>query len=100
MVASAPGSLQTEVARHLERTAFPTDRASLVTALEEANAPGYLLDAGRRLPEDGRCQRPADVSRALDDPAAGAPKRTVEPGALRRGRRRQQGWPRLTWSTE
>jgi hypothetical protein len=66
---SPSGSLQAEVARHLERNAFPTDTAGLLSALEEAHAPGELLDAVRRLPEDGRYETPAAVSRALDDSA-------------------------------
>ncbi|MFI8321470.1 DUF2795 domain-containing protein [Streptomyces sp. NPDC085529] len=64
------GGVDAEVARHLPRGAFPTDARTLLTALEEAHAPGDLVDAVRRLPEDARYETPADVARALDRPAA------------------------------
>ncbi|MDY0812700.1 DUF2795 domain-containing protein [Kitasatospora purpeofusca] len=67
---SAHGSLQTEIARHLGRAAFPTDTAGLLSALEEAHAPGELVDNLRRLPQDGRYKTAADVSRALGESAA------------------------------
>ncbi|GGR36391.1 DUF2795 domain-containing protein [Streptomyces cinereoruber] len=68
--AGASGSLQAEIARHTQRSAFPTDARSLLTALEEEHAPGELVDAVRRLPQDGRYETPAEVARALDDLAA------------------------------
>ncbi|WP_282695321.1 DUF2795 domain-containing protein [Streptomyces sp. CC208A] len=61
----------TELARHLGRTAFPTDGRRLAAALEEGHAPGTLVDAVRRLPEGGRYGSPAEVARALDESAGG-----------------------------
>ena len=43
--------LRADVARHLGRDAFPGDRATLLASAEEHEAPGWLLEALRRLPE-------------------------------------------------
>ncbi|MEU3610182.1 DUF2795 domain-containing protein [Streptomyces sp. NPDC035033] len=68
--ASAPAAdPAVEVARHLDRAAFPADARTLAAALEAGHAPGALVDAVRRLPEDGRYASPAEVARALDDGA-------------------------------
>lgn len=44
-------ALRLELARHLDRTAFPADRQSLLEALRERHVPDDLLEAARRLPE-------------------------------------------------
>ncbi|CAL9377026.1 DUF2795 domain-containing protein [Streptomyces griseomycini] len=46
-------SLRLELARHLDRTAFPADRRSVLDALEAHHAPDPVLEAARGLPEDG-----------------------------------------------
>lgn len=46
-------ALRLELARHLDRTAFPTDRRSLLEALRERHVPDDVLEAAGRLPEDG-----------------------------------------------
>jgi hypothetical protein len=46
-------SLRLEMARHLERAVFPADRGAVLEALEAHHAPDAVLEAARRLPQDG-----------------------------------------------
>ncbi|MFD5267813.1 DUF2795 domain-containing protein [Streptomyces sp. NPDC058335] len=46
-------TLRGELARHLERTAFPADRRTVLDGLEAHHAPEPVPEAARRLP-DGR----------------------------------------------
>ncbi|MFI2373467.1 DUF2795 domain-containing protein [Streptomyces sp. NPDC018964] len=58
-------SLRLELARHLDRTAFPADRRSVLEALEAHHAPDPVLEAARRLPEDGTYTNVTEIVEAL-----------------------------------
>ena len=55
--------LRLELARHLERTAFPADRRTLLDVLEAHHAPDFVLEAARKLPDDGTY---ADVTEIVE----------------------------------
>lgn len=57
--------LRAELARHLNRTVFPADRASLIRALSDAYAPDGLLDSVRELPAEDRYENAGQIVRAL-----------------------------------
>ncbi|MGX1267581.1 DUF2795 domain-containing protein [Streptomyces phaeoluteigriseus] len=46
-------TLRGELARHLERTVFPAGRRAVLDGLEAHHAPEPVLEAARRLPDDG-----------------------------------------------
>jgi Protein of unknown function (DUF2795) len=60
--------VRSELARHLDRATFPTDRAGLLAHLSGHNAPDRLLDEVSRLPADARFSALADVLAALGLP--------------------------------
>ena len=62
---AAERELHQELARHLDRTVFPADRASLLRALRRRNAPDPLVEAARDLPEDGVYHSAHDIVAAL-----------------------------------
>ena len=49
--------LRSELARHLGRSAFPTDREGLKRTLMDQYAPDYLVETVRELPKDGGTYR-------------------------------------------
>ena len=57
--------LRVELARHLDRKAFPADRASLLDTLSGSYAPDALLDAVRELPAQGTYENAGQIVRAL-----------------------------------
>ncbi|MGW7465988.1 DUF2795 domain-containing protein [Streptomyces xantholiticus] len=69
--AAAAESLRQELARHLERTAFPADRGTLLEVLEAHHAPGLVLEAARKLPEGGEYANVTQVVKALGGEPAG-----------------------------
>ncbi|MFF8842260.1 DUF2795 domain-containing protein [Streptomyces sp. NPDC015127] len=58
-------ALRLEIARHLDRTVFPADRAAVVRALEENHAPDPVVAQARKLPEDGTYHNADEIVRAL-----------------------------------
>ncbi|MFE5405905.1 DUF2795 domain-containing protein [Streptomyces sp. NPDC056580] len=58
-------SLRLELARHLERAAFPTGRRGLLEVLEAHHAPDPLLEEVRKLPENGEYANVTEVVKAL-----------------------------------
>ncbi|MEU3861738.1 DUF2795 domain-containing protein [Streptomyces sp. NPDC028722] len=63
--AAEADSLRIELARHLERAAFPGDRQRLLDMLQAHNAPDPVLEAVRKLPESGEYANVTEVARAL-----------------------------------
>ncbi|MEV0495712.1 DUF2795 domain-containing protein [Streptomyces atratus] len=61
----AAETLRSDLARHLNRTAFPADRSSLVQTLSKEHSPDSLLDAVRGLPADERYTNAGQIVRAL-----------------------------------
>jgi hypothetical protein len=61
--------LHRDLARRLDRTVFPADRDSLVRALEERQAPDFLVRAARDLPEEGVYHNAHEVVAALRGPS-------------------------------
>ncbi|GAB2596947.1 hypothetical protein GCM10027168_32190 [Streptomyces capparidis] len=57
--------LRLELARHLDRTAFPADRDALVAALRERSAPDALVEAVGRLPDGGSYGNAHEIVTAL-----------------------------------
>lgn len=57
-------SLRLEMARHLERAVFPADRRTLLDVLEANHAPDTVLEAVRRLPQDGTYANVTEVAAA------------------------------------
>ena len=60
--------LRSDLARYLDRTAFPADREQLIATLAGHHAPGALLDVAATLPAGTTFARFADVLRALGLP--------------------------------
>ncbi|MFF7971074.1 DUF2795 domain-containing protein [Streptomyces sp. NPDC007905] len=58
--------LRSELARHLERAAFPADRQTVLDVLEAHHAPDAALDAVRRLPDGGEYHNVTEIVRAID----------------------------------
>ncbi|MDQ0840957.1 DUF2795 domain-containing protein [Streptomyces sp. V1I6] len=58
-------SLRLELARHMDRTTFPADRAAVLRALEEHHAPDPVVDRARGLPEDGTYRNADEIVKAL-----------------------------------
>ncbi|MFF7891897.1 DUF2795 domain-containing protein [Streptomyces sp. NPDC007907] len=65
LAAAEADSLRLELARHLERTAFPADRQGLLDVLEAHHAPDPLLEAVRQLPESGEYANVTEIVEAL-----------------------------------
>ncbi|MGW5280346.1 DUF2795 domain-containing protein [Streptomyces collinus] len=63
--AAEADSLRLELARHLERGAFPADRRRLLDVLEAHHAPDPVLQAVRKLPESGEYANVTEVVEAL-----------------------------------
>ncbi|MER7576540.1 DUF2795 domain-containing protein [Streptomyces sp. NPDC126514] len=63
--AAEADALRLELARHLERTAFPADRQRLLDVLEQHNAPDPVLEAARKLPQGGEYTNVTEVVEAL-----------------------------------
>ncbi|MER5294514.1 DUF2795 domain-containing protein [Streptomyces pharetrae] len=63
--AAEADSLRLELARHLERAAFPADRQRLLDVLAAHNAPDPVLAAARKLPASGEYANVTDVVKAL-----------------------------------
>jgi Protein of unknown function (DUF2795) len=61
--------VRSDLARHLDRATFPTQRAGLVAHLSEHNGPQWLIDEASRLPADTTFTGLADVLAALGLPA-------------------------------
>ncbi|MDX3527610.1 DUF2795 domain-containing protein [Streptomyces sp. ID05-39B] len=58
--------------RHLERTAFPADRRTVLDGLEAHHAPEPVLEAARGLPDDGgRYANTTEIVDALRSGPAG-----------------------------
>ncbi|MFD5162168.1 DUF2795 domain-containing protein [Streptomyces hawaiiensis] len=57
----------TPAARHLDRTAFPADRRSVLDVLAAHHAPGPVLEAARRLPDSGSYANVTEIVEALGD---------------------------------
>ncbi|MFE9674339.1 DUF2795 domain-containing protein [Streptomyces sp. NPDC006259] len=58
-------TLRSELARHLERGAFPADRRTVLDVLEAHHAPDPVLDAARRLPDGGHYADVTEIVAAL-----------------------------------
>ena len=58
-------SVRSELARHLERSAFPARRNGLLEALQRHQAPDGVVDMARELPADEGYANVQDVMRAL-----------------------------------
>ncbi|MEV8565480.1 DUF2795 domain-containing protein [Streptomyces sp. NPDC051322] len=58
-------SLRMELARRLDRTAFPADRQSLLQVLREEQAPDTLLAAVSELPAEGTYGNAAQIVKGL-----------------------------------
>ncbi|MEU1573326.1 DUF2795 domain-containing protein [Streptomyces collinus] len=58
--------LRNELARHLERAAFPADRQTVLNVLEAHHAPDAALDAVRRLPDGGEYANVTEIVSAID----------------------------------
>ncbi|WCN05274.1 DUF2795 domain-containing protein [Streptomyces sp. M92] len=58
-------SLRGELARHLERTAFPADRETVLDVLEAHHAPDATLQAVRELPDGGEYANVTEIVNAL-----------------------------------
>lgn len=67
--------LRSDLARHLDRAAFPSDRAGLLETLAAHHAPDRLADAASRLPEGTTFASLHDVLIAL-----GLPVESRRPG--------------------
>ncbi|MGW7264530.1 DUF2795 domain-containing protein [Streptomyces sp. NPDC054842] len=63
--AAEADALRLDLARHLERTAFPADRQTLLDTLEAHHAPDPTLEAARQLPEGGSYANVTEVVEAL-----------------------------------
>ncbi|MEV7236819.1 DUF2795 domain-containing protein [Streptomyces sp. NPDC051020] len=61
----AAETLRSDLARHLNRTAFPGDRSSLVQTLSKEHAPDTLVDAVRELPGGEHYKNAGQIVRAL-----------------------------------
>jgi hypothetical protein len=64
-------SLRLELARRMDRTAFPADRAAVVRALEEHHAPDPVVEAARDLPKEGTYRNADEIVKALGRPGGG-----------------------------
>ncbi|WP_328737477.1 DUF2795 domain-containing protein [Streptomyces bobili] len=65
-------TLRVELARHLERTSFPADRRTVLDGREAHHAPEPVLEAARRLPDDGgRYANATEIVDALRSGPAG-----------------------------
>ena len=58
--------LRSELAKRLRRSAFPADRTALEQVAVDEQAPGYILDLIRRLPDGETYQNTQDVWAALN----------------------------------
>lgn len=58
-------ALRSDLARHLNRPAFPADRSSLLRTLSEEHAPDALLGAVRGLPADEHYKNAGQIVKAL-----------------------------------
>ncbi|WP_394428022.1 DUF2795 domain-containing protein [Streptomyces sp. SGAir0957] len=60
-------SLRLELARHLERAAFPADRRTVLDTLRAHHAPDYVLEAARRLPDGTTYTNVTEIVTAVED---------------------------------
>ncbi|MBD0421789.1 DUF2795 domain-containing protein [Streptomyces sp. TRM S81-3] len=58
-------SLLRELARHLERTAFPADRETVLDVLRAHHAPDSVLDEAAALPDSGTYANVTEIVEAL-----------------------------------
>ncbi|MGX1478513.1 UNVERIFIED_CONTAM: hypothetical protein RKD50_007321 [Streptomyces canus] len=58
-------SLRRELARHLDRTAYPADRRTVLDVLAAHHAPDPVLEAARSLPEGGSYANVTEIVDAL-----------------------------------
>ncbi|MEU3979131.1 DUF2795 domain-containing protein [Streptomyces sp. NPDC026672] len=58
-------SLRLELARHMDRTAFPADRRRVLGTLEAHHAPDSVIDEVRALPPEGRYANVTEVVEGL-----------------------------------
>ncbi|MGW0500947.1 DUF2795 domain-containing protein [Streptomyces sp. NPDC003007] len=63
------------MARHLDRTAFPADRRTVLDVLAAHHAPGPVLEAARSLPDSGSYANVTEIVDALGG-APGTGRRT------------------------
>lgn len=56
---------RSDLARHLDQSAFPGDRGTLVRVLTAHHAPGHLVDAVRALPPRHRFRNVDEAARAV-----------------------------------
>ncbi|MFG2466078.1 DUF2795 domain-containing protein [Streptomyces canus] len=68
-------SLRRELARHLDRTAYPADRRTVLDVLAAHHAPDPVLEAARSLPDGGSYANVTEIVDALGD-ALGTGRRT------------------------
>jgi hypothetical protein len=64
------GAVRTELARHLNRSAFPASARHLAGALRRAYAPDTLVDAVERLPHKEQYTTVQELAQALTRPGA------------------------------
>ncbi|WP_052849440.1 DUF2795 domain-containing protein [Streptomyces avicenniae] len=62
---AANEAFRSDLARHLRRSEFPAERGTLLSTLDEANAPDGLIDTVRDLPDDRRFANVQEVAAAL-----------------------------------
>lgn len=58
--------VRTELAQHLGRHVYPADRAAVVDALREENAPDRLVGLAQQLPVETRFENVQQIMEALD----------------------------------
>jgi uncharacterized protein DUF2795 len=61
--------LRSDLARHLDRQAFPAGRAGLLRTLADHNAPDWLMEMAGSLPEDATFAGLTEVVHALGLPS-------------------------------